>query len=158
MLIPGLTDEELLELLDIARKSFSNDYIPLHDTKIAAIKKCADLVAIDRSSIVRNALKSRAHTILTDIGKYHPEVFVLCSIATTITRLGSLKSKDYIRKLREWWDNAKKPDGLRQTVEQLADILPSHTKQSEAVAKFSTLIFFYQLFYKTNFLQKTQFC
>jgi hypothetical protein len=148
----GLTDGEL-ELLNIARGTFSNDYIPLHDKKIAAIKKCADLVAIDPRSILRNVLKSRAHTILTDIWTYsHPEVFVLCSIATTITRLGGLKSTDYIRKLREWWDKADKPDGLRQTVKKLAKILP--TKQ-DAAATFGKLIFLLPII--TNFFQKMQF-
>ncbi|KFY65434.1 hypothetical protein V496_02558 [Pseudogymnoascus sp. VKM F-4515 (FW-2607)] len=136
---PGLTGDELVELLSMARKTFSDDYIQLHDKKIAAIKNCAALVAIDPTTIRRNVPRKRAHTILTDIWRDLPEVFVLCSVAITIARLGQLKSTDYIRQLREWWDKADRPDGLKETVKRLADILPSHTKQDE-VATFENAV------------------
>lgn len=121
----NLTDDELLDLIEKERSAFSDDYVPLHHEKLDALKKCSNLVAKDRNSISRNTQKRRAHIILTDIWAYLPEVFVLCSLATNPTKLGTLKSRDYLGKLLRWWKEADQPRALLETVERLSEILPS---------------------------------
>jgi hypothetical protein len=120
----NLTDEKLLELVEKERHTFSGDYFPLHHKNLDAVKKCSDLIAQDRNSIHRNTPKTRAHTILTDIWAHLPEVFVLCSLAITPTRLGTLKSRDYLRKLLKWWEKAEQPKALVETIIRLSKVLP----------------------------------
>ena len=122
-----LTDEKLLELVERQRTNFSGDYIPLHQKDLDAVQKCSALVAEDRNEIKRNTSKTRAHIILKDIWTYLPEVFVLCSLAAHPTRIGTLKSKCYLRKLLTWWKEADQPKGLVETVERLSEVLPART-------------------------------
>lgn len=126
-----LTDEKLLKLVEKERTKFSSDYVPLHEKDLGAVKNCSALIAEDRNSIKRNTPKTRAHIILTDVWTHLPEVFVLCSLATNPTRLGSLESKSYLGKLLRWWEEIDRPTGLVRIVEQLSEFLPSTVHSSK---------------------------
>ena len=117
-----LTENELLDVVETRRKTFSSDYVPIHDKELDMVQRCSDLVVKDRGSIRRNTPKTRAHTILTDIWGEFPEVFVLCSMAIYPTKLGTLKSTHYLRRLQAWWGKVDHPKGLTTTVEKLLEI------------------------------------
>ena len=122
-----LTNEILLELVETQPTKFSGEYVPLHQKDLDAAKKCSALITQDRNLIKRNTAKTRAHIILTDVWTHLPEVFVLCSLATNPTRIGTLKSKCYLRKLLSWWKVTDQPTGLLETVERLSEVLPPRT-------------------------------
>lgn len=60
----NLTDEDLLDLIEKERSTFSSDYVTLPHEKLDALKKCSNLVVIDRNSISRNTRKLRAQLSL----------------------------------------------------------------------------------------------
>ena len=99
-----LTTLKLLDLLEIERRAFSDDYLPFTQKQLQAITKFSNLLALDRTTIRRNIPKTRAHIILSDIWVHSSEIFVLCALATNPTSLGSLKLQDYLQTLLGWWN------------------------------------------------------
>ena len=120
----SLTEETLLVLVENERCYFLDDFFALHSDRINSIKNSSELVRTKRDSIHRNTVKRRAHIFLTDVWELQPEMFVLCSLAATPSRLGTLKSKNYIAKLTRWWREVEQPRLLTKIVEKLSNILP----------------------------------
>jgi hypothetical protein len=122
-----LTIEIFIDLLDCELAKYSHDYVPLHKSKENRIAKCCEIAVLDRSAIAKNPRKRRAHDILNDLWTILPEVFVLCASTIYVWHLGSLKSIDYLSKIKAWWKLVRHPTGLTTTVKQLEilAILPS---------------------------------
>jgi hypothetical protein len=122
----ALTIPTLCALLEKTRRSFGNAYYPLGTQQCELITKCSDIARSDRGTFQkkRNTTKARAHRILTDIAHHELELFLLLALSVTPTRLGSLKSKDYLRGLNAWWDEVDHPKGLREAVKNHFNILP----------------------------------
>jgi hypothetical protein len=119
-----LTDEILRDLADEMRQCFGEDYIPLSKAQSAATKKCSDLVVQEPTSWSRNTIKTRAHTILSDLWTYSPEIFILVALSVTPTKLGTLKSDKYLQVLLRWWNSVHHPKGLQEIINHHSDILP----------------------------------
>ena len=119
-----LTTLKLLDLLEIERRAFSDDYLPFTQKQLQAITKFSNLLALDRTTIRRNIPKTRAHIILSDIWAHSSEIFLLCTLATNPTNLGSLKSQDYLRILLGWWNEVGHPTGLTEAMNHHPSVLP----------------------------------
>jgi hypothetical protein len=130
----SLTNENLVNLLREELERFSEDYYPLHQKQLKAIQRCTDLVGEEESKLVRNTPKRRAHIILKDLWTHIPEVFLLCSLAITPTRLGCLKSINYMEFISRWWrDIGVVPEGLSKAFDRHSDILPKVARDSREV-------------------------
>ncbi|OJJ29624.1 hypothetical protein ASPWEDRAFT_46813 [Aspergillus wentii DTO 134E9] len=117
-------NEMLVDVCESTRKSFSDKFYPLTTERSQAIQRCTAIVKIDRGSISKNGPKLRAHTILSDLWLYCPEVFILCALSTYPTKIGGLKSDDYLETMLRWWENVAHPKGLTAVLIQYPDILP----------------------------------
>ncbi|KAI1437348.1 hypothetical protein GGR50DRAFT_97704 [Xylaria sp. CBS 124048] len=73
---------------------------PLHSDQVDAIQRCTVLVNSPVST--KNTPKRRAKRILSDLWKYNPQLFVLCSLAMYPSRIGMLKSTNYLEAMVEW--------------------------------------------------------
>jgi len=121
----NLTTTELIGLLESERKAFSNKYLPLSQKQLVCLKRFSDLIQLDKDAIHHNTAKKRALTIMSDLWNHAPEVFVLCALAMTFARLGSLKSNDYLRPVLGWWHQVEHPEGLEETLKKCSDHLPA---------------------------------
>ncbi|KJZ77305.1 hypothetical protein HIM_03029 [Hirsutella minnesotensis 3608] len=129
-----LTNEKLVSLLKEELKRYSDEYYPLHTRQLNAIKRCTALVNTVESDIGDNSPKRRAHAILTDLWMHAPEVFFLCSTAATPSKLGTLKSMDYMESVLKWWEEiTDPPGGLTKAFDRHSDILPSTPRDSRQV-------------------------
>lgn len=117
-------NQKLIDVCESARNGFSDKFYPLTTERSRAIQKCTTIVKLDRGSIGKNGPKLRAHTILTELWIYCPEVFILCALSTYPTTLGGLKSDDYLETMLRWWENVEHPKGLTAILIQYPDILP----------------------------------
>ncbi len=115
-----LTIKNLMEKVEKQRQTFSDDYAPLHKTRIDAIQRLSDLIELSETP-KRNTKKKRAKIIATDLWDFSPEVFVLCALAETPSRLGCLKADDYAIKFQRWWKEVQHPEGLDKTIAQLLE-------------------------------------
>lgn len=131
-----LTLDELLTLIKGERGRFSEDLIPLSTSQIDRIKKCSECIAVDLESIRRNYIKKRSCTILSDLWKHKPELFILCALVAFPSHLASLDPNDCLRKLMEWWKDkdlhpeGHHPQGLTWIPSQYASILPGGSEIS----------------------------
>jgi len=117
-----LTNEKLINILETERRTYTDELVPLHPTKLSLIQKSVALTIQNRDSIKRNVPKKRAHIILNDLWTSIPEAFVLSTAAILPYKLGSLKSTTYLRNILEWWKGVEHPKALTLTVHRL-DIL-----------------------------------
>lgn len=142
-----LDNSGFIELLDKELERFSDDSFPLSDKQLQAIRRCTNLVNTDKSDIGDNAPKRRARGILIDLWTHIPEVFFLCSLATTPTLLGTLKSEDYLKFVSQWWKNVDVPSGLTKTLECHKHALPAVSRDQRQVTvdvSFGALLEFLQ--------------
>lgn len=125
-----LTIASLCDLLENTRKTFGNVYYPFGIGQRELITKCSEIAGSDFKTWQknRNTTKTRAHRILNDVARHKPELFVLLALSITPTRLGTLKSKDYLRGLIAWWEKVDHPRGLKEAVKHHASALPTQTK------------------------------
>lgn len=122
---PGtLSIEKLINLIETTWMQFSDQFVPLTHTQVKSLKKCSRLVAIDPSTIQKNAPKLRAHTILTDILGSSEELFFLCALSIYPYNLGKLKSENYLRGLVEWKQDKSCPKGLRDAITHYYALFP----------------------------------
>ena len=124
-----LTSEDLVGLLDQELQRFSDEYFPLHTSQLDAIKRCTAVVDEDDNAAT-NVPKKRAQRILTDLWTHLPEAFLLCSLAATPSKLGSLKAVDYMKYILRWWDGVKAPAGLTKTFDRHLDVLPNASRDN----------------------------
>jgi len=111
--------QEFLNKLENARKSFTNDPFPLENRQEKAIKKYVLLLSEKRTTqslpSSTRYTRDRARQLLIDIyKKIDPDVFILCTLAATITALGSIPANGLILELYTWWLSKSHPAGLSQ--------------------------------------------
>lgn len=127
------TIDELIEILEAERKAFGNEYLALSEKQRASLEKFSQLVNLNNDDVHHNAPKKRAQTIMNDLWRHIPEVFILRALPMTFARLGSLKSNDYLRPILDWWQRLEHPTGLKATLQQCPDILPTKRSDAECV-------------------------
>ena len=128
----SFTDENLIKLLKNQLMGFSDTYVPLTAKDLAAVLKFSSILTWDRNGTVKNFVKRRAQSVLTDIWTHLPAAFVLCSLVTSPTKIGQLKSQTYIAGLCEWWETAPRPEGLLLLVQSLSKYLPTYNFGTQA--------------------------
>ncbi|KAI1489424.1 hypothetical protein F5X96DRAFT_670696 [Biscogniauxia mediterranea] len=146
-----LTNKDFVDLLKTQYERFSDKYFPLHQSHLDAIRRCTDIV--DADNVRRNVPKKRTRTILNDLWTHSPEVFVLAALAFTPTKIGTLKSRDYMGDILEWWEGKKIPGGLAEILDRHKDILPNASRDdfqiSEPISLDELLLFLHQYFGRT---------
>lgn len=119
--------ETFVEQLEIERSGFDDDAHPLPRYQYDAFCLCRDLLL---ESDVSQAQRSRQHRIsrqrvrnlLIDVYRdLGAEVFLLCTLAASITKLATITHKDLFPKLRTWWKAAACPHGLTEIASELHD-------------------------------------
>lgn len=70
----------------------------------------------------RRSTRSRVHTLLRDVFLcVGPEVFVLCTLSTSISKLATVSLENIIPELRRWWKAVSQPRGLTETARELCE-------------------------------------
>ncbi|KAF2193618.1 hypothetical protein K469DRAFT_239323 [Zopfia rhizophila CBS 207.26] len=108
----------LIDQLKKKMEGFNTETYPLASSEIRAFKTYYELLKEDASSLKRRSKQRRSarlrvRSLLVDvffgIGQ---EVFLLCTLAVSITTLATVTQTGLVSKLREWWKSASHPQGL----------------------------------------------
>ena len=116
-----------LELLDCERATFDDDAYPLPKHQKDAFELCCELLKEEETSMAnrskqRRSIRYRARTLLSDVfSGVGPEVFLLCTLCTTISKLATVSLKVLIPELRRWWKTVSHPTGLTETARELCE-------------------------------------
>ncbi len=112
-----LTDERLLSLLEQQRQRFVDGSSLLDGQGLTRLERSTRLIQLDLATIKDNAPKRRAHDILRNMWINVPSVFVLCAVATTHDKLGTLKSVTYMAAVSTWWHRVGEPANFTRAIE-----------------------------------------
>ena len=116
-----------LELLDRERATLDEDAYPLPKHQMDAFELCCDVLTEEETSLAkrskqRRSSRSRAYTLLGDVFLgAGPEVFLLCTLCTSISKLATVSLKGLIPELRRWWKTVPHPAGLTETARELCE-------------------------------------
>lgn len=121
------TSETLIQRLETARSMFDDDPHPLSTYQSRAFYLCCDLLWESEAS---QAQRSRQHRIsrkrvrnlLIDVYRdLGADVFLLCTLAASISKLATITHEGLLPKIRAWWKAAARPLGLREIASELCD-------------------------------------
>jgi len=121
------TFQSVVNLLEAELATFSDRLVPLLSYQIQAIQTVYDLLNEDGESIQnrskqRRSEVSRARELLIDTYlRIGPEVFLLCTIALSISALAKLKPQQILPELDQWWKSAEHPEGLKSAAEKFCN-------------------------------------
>ncbi len=116
------------ERLEMERATFDDEAHPLPKYQKDAFESCCKLLQEDAASLAQRSKQHRssrlrARTLLIDVfNGLGTEVFLLCTLATTITKLSTITHSDLFPKLRAWWKTAEHPHGLTECANGLCDV------------------------------------
>ncbi len=122
------TSKSLIELLETERRAFDDDAYPLPKHQIDRFRSCCELLVEDDDSLrkrskQRRSCRAKVKTLLGDVFlSVGPEVFLLCTIAATISTLGQVVLSHLVPDLRRWWNAVAHPTGLTKTANTLCKI------------------------------------
>ena len=108
----------LLTLLEESRKAFEEGRYLSHDRMKVAFKRWNDLILEDEASLLRRSsarrsIRRRARALLRDIYQAQgPDVFLLCTLATSATRLATVDPKGITTSVEGWWNTVVHPNSL----------------------------------------------
>ncbi len=119
-----LTDEGLVALLKAQHARFSIREIFLSTKEQGRLQKCTELVAQQPATIGKNAPRKRARMILVDLWNNFPDVFFLCSTATSLDTLGTMTSMTYLTAISDWWSKADRLPAVRTAIRDHSGLLP----------------------------------
>jgi len=115
--------DALIQLLEKEVALFDDNTTPLLCSQLNSFTSAYEIIKEDHNlklSRQRLSDRARARDLLTDVFLIlGPEVFLLCTFAITITRLSTIKSKEFIPRLRAWWASSPRPRGLTTTAADL---------------------------------------
>lgn len=164
MLSNKLLATTFIEQLEAERVTFDDDTHSLPKYQKDAFESCCQLLQEDGASLAQRSKQHRssrlrARTLLIDVfDGFGAEVFLLCTLATTITRLFTITHKDLFPMLRTWWKTAEHPHGLRECADGLCDAnsiaifivasregLPSETTGLHGTSSFGSSALIYRI-------------
>ena len=122
-------NEWLIARLDLERQKFDENAQLLQQNQVDAFNKCLDLLQESATSLANRPRQSRsrrlrARTNLTSIfSKIGPEVFLLCALAQSISKLGQKPpdNLDLVAQLQSWWASVSHPRGLTETANTICE-------------------------------------
>jgi len=107
----GTFEDETHPLLERQQAAFSACY--------ALLREALSLNQIPKQSYSR---KKRAYTLLVDVLLgVGPEVFLLCTLSSNISKLATVEQKNLITDLRKWWKSSEHPPGLTTIAKTLCE-------------------------------------
>ncbi|KAF2174574.1 hypothetical protein K469DRAFT_151886 [Zopfia rhizophila CBS 207.26] len=114
----------LIEQLERARSTFDDKTSMLPTYQQEAFNKCHKLLRDGPISSATGASQrsrvTRAHALLVDVfSQLGAEAFLLCTLATSITKLSSVTQNGLIADLRRWWEATSHPQGLTAVASDL---------------------------------------
>ena len=101
--------------------NFDDVAYPLTNHQQNAFQGCCRLLEETESSLQRLSrtqrnTRQRARDLLVDIYRgVGTEVFLLCALSITISKLGAVPQKNLLPQLRKWWNTTSRPKGLSET-------------------------------------------
>lgn len=120
--------ESLIERLDLKKSTFDDEAHPLLKHQQDAFHLCWDLLRDNPMSQMQKSTKHRysrlrARTFLFDVFTgLGADVFLLCTLAVSITDLSKLPHKSAFPTLREWWKTALHLRGLTEAANEICAI------------------------------------
>jgi hypothetical protein len=117
--------ESLMERLELEKSTFDDDAHPLLRHQQDAFQLCCDLLRDNPMSQTQKSTKHRysrlrARTFLLDVFTgLGADVFLLCTLAVSITDLSKISHKSTFPTLREWWKTALHPRGLTEVANEI---------------------------------------
>lgn len=119
-----ISNNWLIENLNAEIEKFDGSAYVLPKHQNAAFKSCCALLSgndqATNLSKARLRARGQARTSLRDIFLgVGPEVFLLCCISTSISRLATLSKLSLVPDLRKWWREASRPKGLVDSAKEL---------------------------------------
>ena len=119
-----VSNKWLIENLDAEIAKFDESAYDLPEHQIKALESCLKLVADGDKpagfSRQRQDERKHARTALTDIFTgVAPEVFLLCCLSTSISRLTKVVRTSLVPDLRRWWKATSPPQGLVDSAKEL---------------------------------------
>jgi hypothetical protein len=73
------------------------------------------------SRSLRSRKRRKLRAVLNDLGS---EVLLLCTLATTVTRLQSVNEEHLVPRLKEWWRTVQHPVALKKATAELEEPFP----------------------------------
>lgn len=116
-----------VERLETERATFDDDTHPLPKYQKDAFELCCILLQEDTASLAQRSKQHRssrlrARTLLIDVfNGLGAGVFLLCTLAATITKLSTITHSDLFPKFRAWWKTSEHPHGLTECAEGLCE-------------------------------------
>ena len=121
------SDESIIRKIETERQKFANGACPLLQGQSDAFDVWCNLMQESATSLRKcsrqhRSRRLRARTLLGNIfSKLGPEVFLLCALATTISKLAETPREEFVTKLQSWWTEASHPQGLTQIAKEICE-------------------------------------
>ena len=122
-----VSNKWLIENLDAEIAKFDESAYVLPSHQLKALETCLNLITEDpdkaaQFSKPRRNAREHARTALKDIfSGVAPEVFLLCSLSTSISRLAKVAQTSLVPDLRKWWKTTSCPQGLVDSARLLCE-------------------------------------
>lgn len=122
------SNESLIQQVEIEWKNFDESTRALTAKQSKAFDVWCDLlregdVQLKKRSKERRSKRLRARAlserVFMELG---PEVFLLCTLATSITKLAENPRENLVPDLRKWWATVPHPQGLTKTANEVCEV------------------------------------
>jgi hypothetical protein len=118
--IRKLSTFEIIPLLESQRKLFSETKDDLLDSQTEQLAQCLELWLVPDSES-RQASRKKARTFLAYLFNdkaLGADVFLLCGLGISVTKLGTVNSTEAVYEIRKWWRQVEHPLGLTETAKE----------------------------------------
>ncbi|KAH7063260.1 hypothetical protein B0J12DRAFT_164270 [Macrophomina phaseolina] len=120
-------------VLEKERKTFEDGAYTLPSRLEKNFSRWNNLLREDETSLMkrssaRRSIRGRARILLGDVYKaLGSEVLVLCTLATSVTKLATVNPKGFLPDLRKWWNKVSHPQALTNIANNLCRTYSIHT-------------------------------
>ncbi|KAK5079437.1 hypothetical protein LTS08_000013 [Lithohypha guttulata] len=117
----------LINELKIQKDTFDDTTYPLPSYQLTKFESCIQLLqestkSLSHRSSPQSGRRTRVRVLLKDIFlALNSEVFLLCTLAASITTLADVAQQGLIRDLGNWWKETAHPQGLSGIGSKLCD-------------------------------------
>jgi len=126
---------EFIKVLDETKAAFRETRLSLSTYQRQRFEECYNLLQENDSSPVRGDRRQdrrkRTRNLLIDVFLVlGSEVFLLSTLAASITKLSEVRQRQLIPTLQKWWNDTTHPQGLTDTAVELCDLYSISTLAS----------------------------